>query len=105
MKTSFITAACSTFAALSSAAPTDSSTFEVAITFWGADGSSFFQTFPADDTTHAITNQLSITKISSVGGGFCSFQGVDGSTTVVAGEVTVPVSPPQTQVSGTCDIL
>lgn len=60
MKTSFITAACSTFAALSSAAPTDSSTFEVAITFWGADGSSFFQSFPADDTTHAISMYLTL---------------------------------------------
>ncbi|OJJ72314.1 hypothetical protein ASPBRDRAFT_41996 [Aspergillus brasiliensis CBS 101740] len=105
MKTTFITAACSTFAALSSAAPTDSSAFQVAITFWGADGSSFSQNFPADDTPQTITNPLSITKISSAGGGFCSFQGVDGSSTVVAGEVTVPVSPPQTQVSGTCDIL
>ncbi|EHA23784.1 hypothetical protein CBS63078_2234 [Aspergillus niger] len=105
MKTTFITAACSTFAALASAAPTDNSAFEVAITFWGADGSSFSQNFPADDSTHAITNQLSITKISSVGGGFCTFQGIDGSSTVVVGEVTVPVSPPQTQVSGTCDIL
>ena len=42
--------------------------------------------------------------ISSAGGGFCSFQGVDGSDTVVFGEETVDVGPPQTIVSGTCDI-
>lgn len=58
MKTTFITAACSTFAALASAAPTDNSAFEVAITFWGADGSSFSQNFPADDSTHAISMSL-----------------------------------------------
>ncbi|PWY96246.1 hypothetical protein BO94DRAFT_570591 [Aspergillus sclerotioniger CBS 115572] len=105
MKTTFIAATLSSIAALGSASPVENSAFQVAITFWGADGSSFGQNFPADDSTHAITNPMAVTNISSAGGGFCSFQGVDGSSTVVAGEVKVPVSPPQAQAWGACDIL
>ena len=48
---------------------------------------------------------LSVSQISSVGGGFCTFSGADGSSTVVVGEETVDVGPPQVLLRGTCDVL
>ncbi|PYI09859.1 hypothetical protein BO78DRAFT_394724 [Aspergillus sclerotiicarbonarius CBS 121057] len=105
MKTTLIAATLSSIAALASASPVENRAFQVAITFYGADGSSFGQSFPADSSSHTITNSMSVTNISSAGGGFCNFQGVDGSSTMVVGEVKVPVSPPQAQVRGSCDIL
>ncbi|RAK97943.1 uncharacterized protein BO80DRAFT_388589 [Aspergillus ibericus CBS 121593] len=105
MKTALIAATISSIAAFASANPVENRAFQVAITFWGADGSSYGQNFPADSSSHAITNTLSVTNISSAGGGFCNFHGVDGSSTVVIGEEKVPVSPPQAQIRGSCDIL
>ena len=49
-----------------------------------------------------IANPLSVTSISSPGGGFCNFYGVDGGDTVLVGDETVIVAPPQAQVSGSC---
>ncbi|KAN0075742.1 hypothetical protein V8E54_007012 [Elaphomyces granulatus] len=106
MKVSIISTIVATLLAASSAAPVDNARqFQVAITFYGAAGASFTQLFPTDDQPYPITNPLSISQISSVGGGFCTFRGIDGSETVVVGEQTVPVGPPQTQISGVCDIL
>ena len=45
---------------------------------------------------------LSISHIEVVDGVFCTFNGIDGSITVVQGPDTVDVGPPQTQVSGQC---
>ena len=53
--------------------------------------------------TNFLDNSLSVTSISSVGGGFCSFTGAQGSSTVVYGEADVPVNPPQVQIRGSCD--
>ena len=47
-------------------------------------------------------NPLSISYIESAGGATCTFFGIDGSQTTVVGAQTVPVGPPQTQVSGSC---
>ncbi|KAJ5635099.1 uncharacterized protein N7484_008412 [Penicillium longicatenatum] len=75
----------------------------VEITFHGAAGAQFTQSFPTDDTTTSIYNPLSISKISSNTNLVeCSFTGVDGSFTTVDGAVSSDVGPPQTQVSGTC---
>ena len=49
-----------------------------------------------------IANPLSVTSITSNGGGICSFFGVDGSETETIGAETVLVAPPQAQVSGSC---
>ncbi|OJJ46699.1 hypothetical protein ASPZODRAFT_25768 [Penicilliopsis zonata CBS 506.65] len=100
MKTSVILAALS----LASATPIASSSavFEVSITFNGVNGASFSQNFPADDSLVAITNPLNVSSIASVGGGFCTFTGVDGSSVVLDGEQTVSVSPPQPQKWGSC---
>ena len=48
-------------------------------------------------------NPLIVSQISSVGGGFCTFTGLNGSSTVVFGEETVDVVPPQVQIQGDCD--
>ena len=47
-------------------------------------------------------NDLSVSKIASLGGATCAFDGVDGSHTVLVGAQTVDVGPPQVQVSGSC---
>ena len=47
-------------------------------------------------------NPLIASQISSVGGGFCVFTGLNGSSTVVFGEETVDVVPPQVQIQGDC---
>ncbi|KAJ6002501.1 hypothetical protein N7451_005048 [Penicillium sp. IBT 35674x] len=88
--------------ATATAAPTKR-TDTVEITFHGAAGAQFTQSFPTDDTATSISNPLSISKISSNTNLVeCSFTGVDGSFTTVDGAVSSDVGPPQTQVSGTC---
>ncbi|KAJ5738907.1 hypothetical protein N7493_002062 [Penicillium malachiteum] len=73
------------------------------ITFIGAADAEFSQSFPLDGTPTAISNVLSISHISSSANGYeCTFTGIDGSSTTVAGAEEVDVGPPQTQVSGTC---
>lgn len=101
------------------AAPTKR-TDTVEITFHGAAGAQFTQSFPEDGTTTSIcmftaryfkglevltvtANPLSISQISSYTDLVeCTFTGVDGSFTTVDGAVSSDVGPPQTQVSGTC---
>ena len=51
-----------------------------------------------------IDNSLVVSQISSVGGGFCVFTGINGSSTVVYGDETVDVTPPQVQIRGDCDL-
>ena len=47
-----------------------------------------------------------MTAISSVGGGFCVFTGVDGAEVVVADAgVNHTVAPPQRMIRGSCDVL
>ncbi|KAK0514912.1 hypothetical protein JMJ35_002291 [Cladonia borealis] len=102
MKTFTITTSLALLVATISAAPSSKRQFDVSVTFNGADGASYFQAFPADDSVQPITNPLSVSSISSPGGGFCSFFGADGSETVVIGDETSIVAPPQVQVSGSC---
>ncbi|MCJ1356535.1 MAG: hypothetical protein MMC33_006530 [Icmadophila ericetorum] len=84
-------------------APLQSRQFAAQITFHGATPEAFFtQAFPADGSLVKITNPLSITSITSLGGASCSFLGIDGSQTTVVGANTAVVGPPQTQVQGSC---
>lgn len=50
-------------------------------------------------------NDKSVSKISSAGGGVCTFTGIDGSETTVVGDEEEDVGPPQVQKSGVCDTL
>ncbi|KAL2864301.1 uncharacterized protein BJX67DRAFT_361722 [Aspergillus lucknowensis] len=76
---------------------------QVLITFIGAANAQFTQSFPLNGATTSIGNPLSISHIaSSTDGAACTFNGIDGSNTVVSGAQTIDVGPPQTQVSGSC---
>ena len=59
MKASILAAATALLAATAQAAPApvqkEARQFQVSITFHGAAGQSYSQSFPADDTTHAIS--------------------------------------------------
>ncbi|KAI4162896.1 MAG: hypothetical protein LQ342_003407 [Letrouitia transgressa] len=86
-----------------SAAPAiETRQFAAQITFYGAADAKYSLSIPADGSVVRITNPLSVSKISSLGGATCSFKGIDGSNTVVVGAQTVDVGPPQTQISATC---
>ncbi|PYH96566.1 hypothetical protein BO71DRAFT_482002 [Aspergillus ellipticus CBS 707.79] len=98
MKTTLIATALSSLAVLASA----QAYFEVAITFTGADGAYYNQHFPTDDNSHPITNSMVVYNISSAGGGFCTFGGVNGTDVVVFGPETVAVDPPQAMSWGDC---
>jgi len=103
MKTFTTTAILALMATLTQAAPVvDRSSFEAQITFIGAAGAQFSLSVPTDSSIFYIYNPLSISHISSEGGATCSFEGIDGSHTIVVGAETVDVGPPQTQVSGSC---
>ena len=52
--------------------------------------------------TLMIANPLSVTTITSNGGGFCDIIAVDGSDYVIVGEDTVTVGPPQPFKFGSC---
>lgn len=46
--------------------------------------------------------EISVSKITLLGAGQCTIDGVDSSRTTVTTGQTVDVGPPQVQVSGTC---
>lgn len=73
----------------------------ITVTFQGAAGAEFKQTFQPGQTAD-ITNPLSISKIVGAAGADCAFIGVDNQVTEVDGAVTVDVGPPQTQKIGLC---
>ena len=118
MKSSIIIIASALVHLASAAALSTRQEFQVGITFIG-EGSTYFQQFPTDDQPYPIgtssflslnldtypfpDNPLIVSQISSVGGGFCTFSGLNGSSTVVYGEETVDVVPPQAQIRGDCD--
>ncbi|KAH7372123.1 hypothetical protein BKA64DRAFT_610245 [Cadophora sp. MPI-SDFR-AT-0126] len=103
MKTFTATAIFALAAGLVQAAPTlENRQFEAQITFIGAADASFSLSVPTDGTVFPITNDLSVSKIASLGGATCAFDGVDGSHTIIVGAQTVDVGPPQVLVSGSC---
>ncbi|KAG4425329.1 hypothetical protein IFR04_001479 [Cadophora malorum] len=103
MKTFTVTAILAIAASLVQAAPAQQTRqFEAQLTFIGAADGSFTLAVPTDGTVFPITNDLSVSKIASLGGATCAFDGVDGSHTVLVGAQTVDVGPPQVQVSGSC---
>ncbi|ODM14445.1 hypothetical protein SI65_10067 [Aspergillus cristatus] len=105
MKFSALATSLCSLAALSSANPVKKQVFNVALTFYGVDGSSYGETFPADTTSVRIDNPTVVKSIWSNGGGFCTIIGVDGSSVVITGEGNYTVNPPQAQSWGACDNL
>ena len=70
---------------------------------WRSERISFETDILIYDCVFKIDNPLIVSQISSIGGGFCVFTGLNGSSTVVFGEATVDVVPPQVQIQGDCD--
>ncbi|RDW83457.1 hypothetical protein BP5796_04948 [Coleophoma crateriformis] len=104
MKTFAVTTAIAALlASVAIAAPAqEARQFQAQITFYGAADAAFSMSVRTDGLPFVITNPLSISKIESLGGATCAFDGIDGSHTVVVGAQTVDVGPPQTQISGSC---
>ncbi|MCJ1391408.1 hypothetical protein MMC18_004272 [Xylographa bjoerkii] len=106
MKSSTLSIMITLLAASASAAPTPvpaSQVFNVGLTFNGPEDS-YFLSVPADDAPHPITNPMSVSSISSNGGGECSFFGVDGGNFFLADAGSLVVGPPQALVLVDCDI-
>lgn len=114
MKISALAATIASLASLTAA-------FDVAVTFKGARGERFGQTFPTDASSHAISmyshvyscgmdqstnslaNPMIVFEISSPGGGFCTFIGAEGESVVIYAEDTKKLKKPQPMVRGSCD--
>ncbi|CAG8893415.1 unnamed protein product [Penicillium egyptiacum] len=93
------------YAASASAIPVQQRNNQVDITFIGAADAQFTQSIPTDGSVVSIENPLSISHISSNTAGVqCTFNGIDHSVTVVNGVQWVDVGPPQTQVTGSCQV-
>ncbi|MCJ1290268.1 hypothetical protein MMC34_001804 [Xylographa carneopallida] len=108
MKSSTLSLTLTLVAAMAQAAPTATQSFpdefKVGLTFYGAAGASYDMSAPTDDTAYPITNPLSVSSISSGGGGNCNFFGGEGGEGFLPNAGTVEISPPQTQVSVICDV-
>ncbi|CAI7668736.1 unnamed protein product [Penicillium viridicatum] len=105
MKSSTIFGLFVAYAATVSAIPVKQRNHEVEITFVGAADAQFTQSIPTDGSVVSIENPLSISHISSNTAGVqCTFNGIDHSVTVVNGVQWVDVGPPQTQVTGSCQV-
>ncbi|KGO66604.1 hypothetical protein PITC_079760 [Penicillium italicum] len=105
MKASTILGLFVAYAATASAVPMKKRSHEVEITFVGAADAQFTQSIPTDGSVVSIENPLSISHISSNTAGVqCTFDGIDHSVTIVNGVQWVDVGPPQTQVTGSCQV-
>ncbi|KAJ0420256.1 hypothetical protein BJY00DRAFT_313194 [Aspergillus carlsbadensis] len=104
MKSSIIAATMTAFVALSTASPMDveSRQFQVSVTFHGEGDQSYSLLVPADRTPVQIDNPLIVHRITSPGGGFCTFVGVEGESVVIYAEDEKVLSVPQAMSWGTC---
>ncbi|KAJ6096495.1 hypothetical protein N7486_007241 [Penicillium sp. IBT 16267x] len=86
--------------------PPPSGNGNIAVVFLGAANAEFTQSFPVNGQATQITNVLSISHIqSNTAGVVCTFHGIDNSVTTVSGAQLVDVGPPQTQLSGSCQLM
>ncbi|KAJ6190999.1 hypothetical protein N7519_001020 [Penicillium mononematosum] len=105
MKASTVLGLFVAYAATASAIPVKQRNHQVEITFIGAADAQFTQNIPTDGSVVSIENPLSVSHISSNTAGVqCTFNGIDHSVTVVNGVQWVDVGPPQTQVTGSCQV-
>ncbi|KAL2837151.1 hypothetical protein BJX68DRAFT_273200 [Aspergillus pseudodeflectus] len=108
MKSSILAATMTALAALSAATPTaieaESRQFQVSVTFYGENDQSYSLLVPADRTVvHIGTyNPLIVHRVTSPGGGFCTFVGVEGESVVIYAEDEKVLSVPQVMSWGSC---
>jgi hypothetical protein len=101
MKTSII-AAITALSSLVAANPLNKR-FNVSVTFYGENGDSYGMLFPTDTSRVEITNPMVVNRITSPGGGFCTFVGVEGETVVIYAEDDKTLETPQAMKWGSCD--
>ncbi|RAH46332.1 uncharacterized protein BO95DRAFT_442211 [Aspergillus brunneoviolaceus CBS 621.78] len=78
--------------------------FNVSVTFHGAtEDESYSLLFPTDTTAVQIDNPMIVYSISSPGGGFCTFVGVEGEDVVIFAEDEEALTTPQAMKWGSCD--
>ncbi|KAL2864011.1 uncharacterized protein BJX67DRAFT_384191 [Aspergillus lucknowensis] len=101
MKTSIV-AAIAALAGLSAASPIENRQFQVSVTLWSARNITQTLSIPADRTPVQIDSNLVVTRITSPGGGFCTFVGTEGESVVIYGEDDQSLRVPQPIEWGTC---
>ncbi|KAL3479601.1 hypothetical protein BJX99DRAFT_255328 [Aspergillus californicus] len=85
-----------TFTALSSA-------FNVSVTFYGENNEdSYSLLVPTDRTSVQIDNPLVVYRVTSPGGGFCTFVGEEGESVVIYAEDEQFLTVPQAMSWGSC---
>ncbi|KAL2785592.1 hypothetical protein BJX66DRAFT_342963 [Aspergillus keveii] len=96
----------SLLAAMVTATPTpmepESRQFQISITFHGENDQSYSLLVPADRTTVEIDNPLIVHRVTSPGGGFCTFVGVEGESVVIYAEDEKVLAVPQAMSWGSC---
>ncbi|KAJ5497692.1 hypothetical protein N7453_006743 [Penicillium expansum] len=101
MKASTVLGLFIAYAATTSAIPVKQRDQEVEITFVGAADAQFTQSIPTDGSIVSIASRISSSNTAGVQ---CTFDGIDHSVTIVNGAQLVDVGPPQTQVTGSCQV-
>ncbi|KAL3461972.1 hypothetical protein BJX64DRAFT_288924 [Aspergillus heterothallicus] len=103
MKTSLLAslAALTAFATATPLGP-ESRQFQVSVTFYGEGDESYSLLVPADRTVVNIDNPLVVHRVTSPGGGFCTFVGVQGESVVIYAEDDETLTVPQAMSWGTC---
>ncbi|KAL2829130.1 hypothetical protein BJY01DRAFT_228022, partial [Aspergillus pseudoustus] len=80
----------------------ESRQFQVSATFYGEGDQSYSLLFPADASSVQIDNPLVVHRITSPGGGFCTFVGVEGESVVIYAEDDKTLTVPQAMSWGSC---
>ncbi|KAL4781981.1 hypothetical protein BJX76DRAFT_333891 [Aspergillus varians] len=79
------------------------SAFNVSVSFYGEnDEESYSLSVPTDRTTVNIDNPLVVHRVTSPGGGFCTFVGVEGESVVIYSQDEQFLDTPQAMSWGTC---
>ncbi|KAL2833877.1 hypothetical protein BDW59DRAFT_138241 [Aspergillus cavernicola] len=79
------------------------SAFNVSVSFYGEnDVDSYSLLVPTDRTSVQIDNPLVVHRVTSPGGGFCTFVGVEGESVVIYAEDEQFLSVPQAMSWGSC---
>ncbi|KAL4876190.1 hypothetical protein BJY04DRAFT_200329 [Aspergillus karnatakaensis] len=80
-----------------------SAAFNVSLTFYGENNEeSYFLLVPTDRTPVQVDNPLVVHRVTSPGGGFCTFVGVEGESVVIYAEDEKFLTVPQAISWGSC---
>ncbi|KAL4966501.1 uncharacterized protein BDV14DRAFT_198956 [Aspergillus stella-maris] len=92
-----------TLATLSALAAATSA-FNVSLTFYGENNEeSYSLLIPTDTQPVTIDDPLTVYRITSPGGGFCTLTGSQGESVVIFAEDEKFLETPQAMIRGSCD--